>query len=109
MSSRRSRHNGLSHAEDFAAEIVDDPDYRRRLKERAKAGELAPPMEVALLHYRWGKPIERLAVSTDEDLSALSREDLMKLAVDLQLYLRDLPDEEEPNVAAMPVQTGSVN
>lgn len=103
MASARSRTAGLRHAEDFAAEILDDPNYKQELKSRAKRGDLAPQVEVALMHYRWGKPIERLEVSTDEDLTTASKEDLLKIAAELQAYVRGLPDDDvEPNVADMP-------
>lgn len=46
------------HAEAMAAEIIDDPRYRKTLKERAIAGTLSPGVEALLMHYRFGKPQE---------------------------------------------------
>lgn len=42
-----------------AAAIVDDPEYRKNLAVRAKAGTLAPQIECLLWHYAKGKPVER--------------------------------------------------
>lgn len=39
-----------------AAALVDDPDYRTKLRERLIAGKLAPAVEVMLWHYAHGRP-----------------------------------------------------
>ena len=38
------------------AELVDDPEYRRNLATRLRAGELSPAVECMLWHYAKGKP-----------------------------------------------------
>jgi len=58
-------------AREVAAEIVDDPEYRTRLKARALAGELAPAVESMLFHYRFGKPKERVEVSVVDPFEAI--------------------------------------
>ena len=35
---------------------MDDPEYRRRLGEWLRGGELSPAVEVMLWHYAKGKP-----------------------------------------------------
>lgn len=36
--------------------IVEDPEYRARLKQRALTGRLNPAVEVMLWHFAYGKP-----------------------------------------------------
>lgn len=45
--------------------IVDDPEYRKKLRERALAGDLPPAVETMLWHYAKGKPKETLALESD--------------------------------------------
>ena len=49
-------------AQQAAAAIVDDPQYRQQLKDRALKGELPPAIETMLWHYAHGKPPEELRV-----------------------------------------------
>ena len=51
-------------AMEAAAEIVDDPIYRRNLLKRARAGDLPPALEMMLWAYAKGKPhqLEDLAL-----------------------------------------------
>ena len=49
-------------AKNFALLILRDPTYRQNLIVRARAGTLAPAVEIALWHYAYGKPAERLEV-----------------------------------------------
>lgn len=46
--------------------IVENPDYRRNLRERADTGALAPAVETMIWHYAYGKPKERVEL-TGED------------------------------------------
>ena len=43
-------------AREACAALVDDPEYRRRLGERLRGGELPPAVECVLWHYAKGKP-----------------------------------------------------
>lgn len=45
------------------SEIVDDPEYRAKLRERAVAGELPPGLEQMLWAYAKGKPKEEISHS----------------------------------------------
>jgi hypothetical protein len=65
---RAGRPKGRKNAATVAVEetcraIVDDPAYRKNLRARAVLGELAPPVEVMLWHYGYGKPKDRVELS----------------------------------------------
>jgi len=49
-------------AKNFSLLILRDPTYRANLLKRAQAGTLAPAVEIALMHYGWGKPTERIEI-----------------------------------------------
>ena len=49
------------------AELVDDPEYRRRLGARLRAGTLSPALECMLWYYAKGKPKE--AIESDQHLT----------------------------------------
>lgn len=53
-----------------AAEIVDDPVYRRRLLDRARLGEWAPGTEAMFWHYAKGRPLDD-AFPVEQVVSAL--------------------------------------
>ncbi len=70
---------GLQQARKMISKILDDPEYLVNLKRRAKAGVLAPAVEIMLWHYYYGKPQENVNVNvkTDgEDLSKLTDKQL---------------------------------
>jgi len=47
-------------AKEFAAAILGDPRYVKKLRARAFAGKLHPSVETMLWYYRSGKPKERV-------------------------------------------------
>ena len=49
-------------AKQVCSELVDNPDYRERLKARLIAGKLPPAVETMLWYYAKGKPKEVLEV-----------------------------------------------
>ena len=53
---------------EVAQSIVEDPIYREVLKQRLLMGKLAPAMESMLWHYAYGKPKERVELSTTDGL-----------------------------------------
>jgi hypothetical protein len=52
-------------AKKVCAELVDDPGYRSRLRERLQAGELSPAVECMLWHYAKGKPRDEVHSAQD--------------------------------------------
>lgn len=47
-------------AKEAAARIVDDPVYQRNLLTRARAGNLAPAVEMMLWQYARGRPADQV-------------------------------------------------
>jgi hypothetical protein len=43
-------------AKQVCAELIDDPEYRSKLKKRLLAGTLPPVLECLIWHYAKGKP-----------------------------------------------------
>lgn len=50
-------------AKEACSALVDDPAYRKKLKERLLSGKLAPAVELMLWYYAKGKPKETHEVS----------------------------------------------
>jgi hypothetical protein len=59
----------LQEAQKVAGAVIDDADYLTRLKLRAQSGSLPPAIEALLWHYRFGKPVEKISVSEEENLA----------------------------------------
>ncbi len=62
-------------AREFARRLVDDEEYRRRLRERLLAGS-AGPMEILLWAYAHGKPPDRVETGGPGAFAELSTEEL---------------------------------
>ena len=63
-------------AQQLAARLVDDPDYRKKLLADMRVRKVAPAIEVMLWHYAYGKPkdmveVDMFASSTTIDLDAI--------------------------------------
>jgi hypothetical protein len=52
--------DSLAAGQAFAKSIIETETYKLNLIARANAGILAPQVESLLLHYAYGKPIERI-------------------------------------------------
>jgi hypothetical protein len=76
-----------SAAKSIAAEIIDDPEYRRMLKLRANAGDLPPAVETMLWHFRFGKPTEHVILDHGDDLSEMTDQELAEEISALQREL----------------------
>lgn len=66
---------------EFSKELIDDPEYRRRLRIRLINGDLSAQMEVTLWHYRFGKPVDRAELTFPEGIPRihdLSDEELLE-------------------------------
>lgn len=60
MGRAKGGHNATkSEAARFASEIVESPEYRESLMRRVRSDRLPPAVETLLLHYRYGKPVDR--------------------------------------------------
>jgi len=46
------------------AELVDDPTYRAKLRDRLLAAQLAPAVETMLWHYAKGKPVDEVRLDS---------------------------------------------
>jgi hypothetical protein len=72
-------------------QLVADPLYQERLRERLIAGTLGQ-MEVVIWHYAFGRPKESLDVRLEvagEDLAKLSLDELIDMAKQLEQQLED--------------------
>lgn len=73
----------ISAAEKLASKIVDSPEYFKSLMDRAFAGTLPPAIEMLLWHYRFGRPVNKVEISSvgtgnGVDLTELSMDELAK-------------------------------
>lgn len=55
-----SKNRATREIKEFAQRILGDERYERALCERLYAGKLHPAVETTLLHYAYGKPVERI-------------------------------------------------
>lgn len=77
-------------AKQFARDIVNSSTYRESIARRVLMDELPAPVEVLLLHYAYGKPVERLEVETKNDLSGLTLSQLEERAMMLTNLARKM-------------------
>ena len=90
----RNTKEALKEAREFARQIVDNPEYRTRLLERALRGTLPAAVELRLLEYRYGRPADQVAMThvpqpnESEPLEELSDEQLAARAEALAKNLR---------------------
>lgn len=92
-------------AREFARTILDSEEYQASIRERIVARTLPPAIEVALLHYRYGKPSDTLDVFMhEEDLSKLTDEQLKDklLALSDELRRDALAEDEPPSTPQHP-------
>lgn len=70
-----SLNRATTEAKAACAELVDDPEYRRRLGVRLRAGKLSPAVECMLWYYAKGKPKDeiqskqQLTISWESDMA----------------------------------------
>lgn len=87
-----TRRQALKEAKEFAAEIVDNPEYRAALLRRAMAGTLPAAVEIRLLEYKFGKPTDHavleLPTLNGEELGDMTEEQLAQRAEQLASALR---------------------
>ena len=84
----------LAAARTLALEILNDPIYKENLIARAQDGELSPQMEQLLFHYAYGKPVEELNVSAEDDnLADMSLDELRTYLQELEASIDGTKDE----------------
>jgi len=54
-------------AQHAASKIVDDPEVQALWLSQARQGTLPPAILQALMHYCWGKPVDRVQHSGDTE------------------------------------------
>lgn len=89
----------IERARKITNRILHDPDYLHNLERRAKAGVLAPAVEIMLWHYQFGKPKDVVDVNVSrkgEDLTKLSDEELARRAKELSERIMPAPRTDEP-------------
>ncbi len=85
-----------------AAELVDDPIYRRNLAKRLRSGKLAPLIEQMLWHYARGKPVERIEVVTSDTPRSPAEIDARLAEIAALLHITPLPDIDVKALPAKP-------
>lgn len=87
-------------ARDFSRAIVRSEEYRNSIRRRIAMDELPPAVEIRLLDYAYGKPVERMSLettaSTLESLSAEALEERAMYLADLARQLRLDKNSGEP-------------
>lgn len=84
----------LDEARAWAKRLVDDPEYQLSVRSRMIGGVLPSAVEVRLLDYAYGRPIETLEVSDpDGDLRGMSQKELAALLSQLETQLKKVYEE----------------
>ena len=63
---RGSKNKRTLQAEAVAKAIVEDAQVQARWLAQARAGELPAPVLQTLMHYAWGRPVQRIEASGPE-------------------------------------------
>ena len=74
---RGARNKVTLQIREAAARLFDDPVYWRKLRSDLRKRKLHPQMEVTLLAYAYGRPVDRIEVGRVGDFSKLSDDELM--------------------------------
>jgi len=78
-------------------QMIEDPIYRQCLLEDLRTRNIRPAVECMLWYYAKGKPKEMVehsgTLSLQEELSALSTEELRARALDIAAMLSTTPDK----------------
>jgi hypothetical protein len=74
---RGARNKVTLQIREAAARLFDDPVYWRKLRSDLRKRKLHPQMEVTLLAYAYGRPVDRIEVGRVGDFSKLSDDELL--------------------------------
>ncbi len=79
-------------AQAFARKMLGSPSYRTDLEKRLLAGTLPAALEIMLFHYAYGKPVENIAltVNDEQDFSEMSSEELLEASEKLNKQLQEV-------------------
>ncbi len=97
----------------FCKSIVEDPEYRAAILQRARTNQLGS-MEPVIWAYGYGRPKETIDLHVgrlEEDLSSLSVQDLALRAADLLSQLREAEEVERqilPYIDVTPLREAEV-
>src|SRR5688572_19008136 len=91
---RRSVGMPTSHAglKAFFLSVINDPIYKTNFLKAARERKLAPAVETMMYAYAIGKPVEKIDLSTNQnvaDLEGMTEEQLAEEAEVLALALRE--------------------
>ena len=94
------------HARELALELLTGVDehgkcvWMESVRARIAKGKLAPPVEVALMHYAFGRPVERVEVSGQieaRQIDEMSTDELLARAAEIVANMRAIrPGVEIP-------------
>lgn len=73
--------------------LVHDPEYQAGLIKRAKAGKLAPALELGIVHLVGGKPVDRQEVGKPGDFRVMTDDEIRSALAKLALKM-DPPTQE---------------
>jgi hypothetical protein len=82
---------GRAEAKSFALELLRTPEYKLSVERRMRAGTLPPAVELRLMDYAWGRPVEHVEISTPAtaELAELDDSGLAERAEVIATVLRE--------------------
>lgn len=90
----------------FARDLAKDEKYRANLMQRARAGKLAPQVEVLMLQYVAGKPTDTIELHAThrsaEQIAGMSDQELRARMLELAASLDDSADANEAEDSPAP-------
>jgi hypothetical protein len=91
-------------AKRYCDAIINDPQYRANLMNRARAGTLPPQIEALLFYFSFGKPTERVEVTAPEltrGLNELTEAELAARTEALMVRIQNLKALPPSNEAVL--------
>src|SRR5262245_553990 len=94
---------------DFSRNMIEDRAYQQRLHKRLIAGT-APHMEPLLFHYAYGKPVDKVAMTTPDGGEPMPRSPLWDMTKEqkiafidtMRAYLAAREEDEPPSPLTTP-------
>jgi hypothetical protein len=104
---RGALNRATKYHQEFCRAIVESPEYRTWLVTRIMDGTLPAAIEMLLHYYAYGKPRERLEISSGSGLDGLSTEDLLARAQEMGRLAMELKEAEERRRVARALPVGA--